>query len=228
MRANGGPAAPAQNGKRAAQIQRAAADLFFTHGYESTTIREIAEALDIRSATLYYHYENKEQILFELISSTMGQLTSGARELIAEEELPEARLAGLVVQHLVMHALRPRETTLGDTELRSLTGERLREALALRDVYTALVIETVEEGIERGTFDTPDPKLAAFAIIAKCSHVGIWYDPAGRLALPEIASVYGTFALRLVDAPPVDATKFAALTERAMAFHEVPQDNRRF
>ena len=65
--------------ERAQELLRVAAELFFEKGYESTTTREIAEALEIKSASIYYHYESKEQILFELIRSTMEQLTAGVR-----------------------------------------------------------------------------------------------------------------------------------------------------
>jgi len=45
-------------------IRQAAAERFFHQGYEATTVREIADALDIRAESIYYHYPDKQQILF--------------------------------------------------------------------------------------------------------------------------------------------------------------------
>ena len=78
---------------RARELQRAAAELFFTKGYEATTIREIADALDIKSASIYYHWKNKETILFDLIRSTMEQLTAGVRSVLETEVRPDRQLA---------------------------------------------------------------------------------------------------------------------------------------
>ena len=54
-----------------------ALELFTSKGYESTSLREIAEALGINKASLYYHFHSKEgilQSLFEQRSTEAGQL----------------------------------------------------------------------------------------------------------------------------------------------------------
>jgi AcrR family transcriptional regulator len=194
-------------------IRRAAADRFFQQGYESTTVREIADALDIRAASIYYHYPDKQQILFELIDSTMTLLADGVREAVALQPDPAARLAAVVVHHVALHALRPREATLGETELRSLTGERLQLAVARRDAYEAIVVGVLDEGVRTGAFEPLDPKLTAFAVISMCTNVGIWYRPDGRLTLSEVARSYAAMATRLAGAAPVGP----ALVDRALA-----------
>lgn len=40
--------------------------LFTAHGYDKTSLRDIAEQLDITKAALYYYFERKEDILLEL------------------------------------------------------------------------------------------------------------------------------------------------------------------
>ena len=205
--------------ERAQELLRVAAELFFEKGYESTTTREIAEALEIKSASIYYHYESKEQILFELIRSTMEQLTAGVRTAVDREPDPERQLAALVVHHVVMHALRPRETTLGDTELRSLTGERRDEVLRLRDEYESLVVQVLDRGAAAGLFHPLDLKLTAYAVIAQCTNVGIWFRDRGRLSLEEIAHIHANLALRLAGGARISREVVAGLAEAARAFH---------
>jgi AcrR family transcriptional regulator len=48
------------------RILDVAAELFTKHGYEKTSLRDIAERLGITKAALYYHFERKEDILLEL------------------------------------------------------------------------------------------------------------------------------------------------------------------
>jgi AcrR family transcriptional regulator len=48
------------------RILDVALELFTEQGYEQTSLREIAERLGVTKAALYFHFERKEDILFEL------------------------------------------------------------------------------------------------------------------------------------------------------------------
>ncbi|MEU3572992.1 helix-turn-helix domain-containing protein [Kitasatospora sp. NPDC036755] len=50
------------------RAQRVALQLFAEHGYESTSLRMIAERLNITKAALYYHYKSKDEILAAVLS----------------------------------------------------------------------------------------------------------------------------------------------------------------
>lgn len=58
-----------RNTKR--EILNAALDLFSVHGYEATSIAQIADAVGIRKASLYSHFSSKQEILDELIKVTL-------------------------------------------------------------------------------------------------------------------------------------------------------------
>jgi AcrR family transcriptional regulator len=45
------------------RIQEIALELFAEQGYEKTSLREIAERLDVTKAALYYHFKSKEDIV---------------------------------------------------------------------------------------------------------------------------------------------------------------------
>lgn len=50
-----------------AQIQAVALELFARKGFEKTSLREIAERLDITKAALYYHFPSKNDLLTSLV-----------------------------------------------------------------------------------------------------------------------------------------------------------------
>jgi AcrR family transcriptional regulator len=54
------------------RIQDVALALFAEHGYEKTSLREIAEHLDVTKAALYYHFKTKEDILSSIIDDLIG------------------------------------------------------------------------------------------------------------------------------------------------------------
>ncbi|WP_369192453.1 TetR/AcrR family transcriptional regulator [Streptomyces sp. R08] len=60
------------------RIQDVALDLFAEQGYEKTSLREIAEHLDVTKAALYYHFKTKEEILVSIFED----LTKPIEDLI--------------------------------------------------------------------------------------------------------------------------------------------------
>jgi AcrR family transcriptional regulator len=52
-----------RRGDTRARIQQVALELFAEHGYERTSLREIAERLGVTKAALYYHFKSKEDIV---------------------------------------------------------------------------------------------------------------------------------------------------------------------
>jgi AcrR family transcriptional regulator len=61
------------------RIQEVALQLFTEQGYEATSLREIAEALGVTKAALYYHFRTKEDIIASLTEDRVKALD----ELIA-------------------------------------------------------------------------------------------------------------------------------------------------
>jgi AcrR family transcriptional regulator len=65
------------------RIQAVAVELFAEHGYEKTSLREIAERLDVTKAALYYHFNTKEAIvvsLFEDLIAGMDAIITWAQD----------------------------------------------------------------------------------------------------------------------------------------------------
>ena len=48
--------------------------MFTEHGYEKTSLREIAEALGVTKAALYYHFKSKEDIVRSLVEDYFGRI----------------------------------------------------------------------------------------------------------------------------------------------------------
>src|ERR1700729_3682264 len=63
-----------RHGDTRARIQQVALELFAEHGYDKTSLREIAERLDVTKAALYYHFKSKEDIVRSLVEDYFGQI----------------------------------------------------------------------------------------------------------------------------------------------------------
>ena len=61
------------------RILTVANELFIEQGYEGTSLREIADRLDITKAALYYHFRSKDEILTTLLDAVLRVARRPAR-----------------------------------------------------------------------------------------------------------------------------------------------------
>jgi AcrR family transcriptional regulator len=57
-----------------ARVQQVALELFAEQGYEKTSLREIAERLDVTKAALYYHFKSKEDIVHSFTDDYFAEI----------------------------------------------------------------------------------------------------------------------------------------------------------
>lgn len=75
-----------EKGNTKQEILDAALDLFSVHGFEATSVSQIADAVGIRKASLYSHFESKQAILDALVKDVLEQY--GAHSIFAGPEIP--------------------------------------------------------------------------------------------------------------------------------------------
>ncbi|MGW1025175.1 TetR/AcrR family transcriptional regulator [Streptomyces sp. NPDC002577] len=63
-----------RRGNTRQRIQDVALELFSAQGYEKTSLREIAEHLEVTKAALYYHFKTKEDILISLFQDLVSPM----------------------------------------------------------------------------------------------------------------------------------------------------------
>jgi AcrR family transcriptional regulator len=161
------------------RILEAALGLFAEKGFAGASIRDIATAAGIQSASLYAHYGAKEQILADLV--LLGHEDHHARLSAA------TGLAALVREHVRWHAENPRLAVVVNAELHALSPELAAPALAIRDASTQLLIDAAG-----------DDWLAAAAIGGMGIRVANWFSPEGDFTVDEVADRYAEFAMSIV------------------------------
>ncbi|GII90127.1 TetR/AcrR family transcriptional regulator [Sinosporangium siamense] len=184
---------------RSGRILHEAIRLFAEYGFHGTSIRDLAEACGIRSATLYAHYPAKEHVLAELVR--IGHEVHHSALSAALPGTPPgsaARLAALVRAHVLVFARYPLLAMVANNELHAVSRELAAPSLLLRADAQQMILDTVNLGMDNGAFDVPDPYLALTAIAGMGMRVAHWYGAASHYDPETIADTYATFALRLV------------------------------
>ena len=93
--ARGGQGGPLRSQRRAHMVVLAG-ELFAQKGYRATTVREIADAAGILSGSLYHHFDSKESIGHEILSSFVNEVLGNYRAAVASAQGPRAVLEQIV------------------------------------------------------------------------------------------------------------------------------------
>ena len=171
---------------------------FQEHGYHGTTVRAIAARAGLTMPSLYYHYGNKEGILFALLEAAMDDLeTHIDRGLMAAGNDTLERFRNFVAAIALHNTHRRRLAALHD-EFRFLGPTLRAQYVARRAVVEDTLENLLQAGISEGRFDGTDPRLTARVLLGLLRGILDWYREDGPLTATEIADRYTCDALRLV------------------------------
>jgi AcrR family transcriptional regulator len=98
-------------GERSASAQRvldAALELFAEHGFEGTSLQQIADRLHVTKAAVYYHFRSKDDLLAALVAPAFEELAGLLTQ--AEALSPGPGRRKLTLQSFVDYLLRHRST----------------------------------------------------------------------------------------------------------------------
>lgn len=194
----------------AERIRKAAIDLFRERGYHGTSVRDLAHAVEMETASLYYHYPSKQDILIDLFDHTMADLIAGVEAAVAGETGAVQRLRAAVRFHVAFHIARQDEAFISHSELRALDEVPLARTIAQRDRYEKFMRSLLRAGVKEGCFKIADIGITATAILMMCSGVSDWFQGRGRLSGSSIADHYAELVLRMVASPAAPATTRAS------------------
>ncbi len=187
---------------RSREIAAVSARLFRQSGYRETSIRDIANALEIKSASLYYHYENKDDILFAIANGLMQDFVAEVTPVLREHDDPVAAVAAVVEAHLRFEFARLDEVLVSSRERRSLPPGLQRPINNLRARHRHALRDRIAQGAAAGAFAVEDPALAANAVLDLLGGVKEWYHPPRDGGLDGLIVTYQRYALALLGQRP--------------------------
>jgi AcrR family transcriptional regulator len=184
-------------------ILEVATRLFIERGFDGTGFNDIADAVGLSRPALYYYFKTKEAILEEL---TVG-VTRMAAQLATEDVPQEMRSPSGILRHLVQRHARlilshPQQFRVVERNEGNLPLKQRKLAEQSRRAVLDQFRQTIDFGIDQGTFRVIDAKVAAFSIIGMCNWTAWWFSPAGQMPLEDVAALIADMALRSVESPP--------------------------
>jgi AcrR family transcriptional regulator len=168
------------------RIVEEAVNLFYTEGYENTTLDMLAAQLEVTKPFIYSYFKSKNELLFH-VCYTGIKLSQEALDLClqsdgtATEKIKRIteRVGSIILQYQKYIVVYLRE----EKNLHSDDSRRIRKQ---RSVFDHRLAALLQEGNSTGEFAVANPLMTATTIGGTLSWMAFWFNPNGGITQSEI------------------------------------------
>lgn len=174
---------------RRQQIQSAAKELFRTRGYLATSMRDIANKMQLSGGgSLYAHIQGKEELLWDIATEAMDAFVEAQDAVLALDLPPVPKLRQAMVAHVLVILNRLDAAAVYFDEWRHLSDLRRAEFTARRDAYERHFQTLIHAGLSSGELGAEDERFATLYVLGALNAIRRWYRPTGRLSAEKVAA----------------------------------------
>lgn len=177
------------------EILDAAALIFREKGYHATSMRDIAQAVELKKGSLYHHVSSKQDILLALLDRALDLIILQLEEVACRDLPPEDRLRLAMTTYLEFLTEHLSLSSVLLLEHRSLEPELHQSHIPRRDHVEHIWRSMIEDGIREGVFTAVDPAHATRGLLGILNWTVTWYRPDGPLGAVDIAEQFADFIL---------------------------------
>ena len=176
-------------------ILEAAALIFSEKGYHATSMQDIADAVNLQKASLYYHFESKQEILGDILDNALDLINNQLELVLSQSLTPDKKLRQAMVTYFRTIAEHQSLSAVLLLELKSLDPELKANQASRRQKFESLWRELIIEGKQQGIFNDVDPSLTGKAILGVMNWTVTWYKSSGPRSASEIANLFADLLL---------------------------------
>jgi AcrR family transcriptional regulator len=175
------------DGNRRADLIRVSARLFREKGFDGTTIRDIADAVGMRSGSPFYHFKSKQEILAAVMEEGLVAGLEATEKIMSTTQAPREKFRALVRSHL--------ETVLAEGhdfipvllyEWRSLSQDLQAHIIELKDRYDQQWQHMLTQ-LKQAKLIRDDGKVVRLLLLGAINYSAQWYKPGKGLTLDQLA-----------------------------------------
>ncbi|MGD8562525.1 MAG: TetR/AcrR family transcriptional regulator [Desulfarculaceae bacterium] len=173
--------------KRRQEILEAAGALFYELGYQKASLRDISRRVKITQAAIYYHFQNKEEILYAIIDEFSNRLDRTLRDCLSLEMDPIEKLKETIKAHLRFMET-DRQSIKILIEDKRLLGDKLGRKIKRREkTFFNLYKAYLKEMKDAGLLQDIDLTTATFGIFGQINWLYHWWQPKINPSIEPLA-----------------------------------------
>ncbi len=160
---------------RKTEIVNVSARLFKEKGYSAVTMRDIAQAMDIKAASLYNHITSKQEILVLIIIEIAEEFTSIMNELVLSKESTISKIERIVQLHIDITLRDANALACLNNDWMHLADVELQYFVKMRDDYEQNFRAIIKKGIEEGEIKDLNSEVIIFSTLSTLRTLYLWY-----------------------------------------------------
>ncbi|GAA4364186.1 TetR family transcriptional regulator KstR2 [Actinomadura verrucosospora] len=183
--------AAARAGRRA-ELLATAAEVFASQGYSATTVRKVADAAGILGGSLYYHFDSKESMADEILSTFLDDMWAAYDRVLEAGLSARDTLEAIVVESFrSIDRHRPAVVLYQNESKHLATSERFHYLLDSQRRFEEMWLSLLDRGVKEGAFRADLDRTLIYRFIRDTVWVAAnWYQHGGRLSADDIAKQY--------------------------------------
>ncbi len=166
---------------RKEEIVIVAAKLFKEKGYSAVSMRDIAQQMDIKAASLYNHIKSKQEILSSLVLHVAEKFTNSTQSITSQDGNALQRLKKLIEVHIDITVHHADAIAALNNDWMHLDGQDLLDFIAMRDQYEENFRSIIKQGIQEQQIKAKEPEVILFSILSTLRTLYLWNEKRGKL-----------------------------------------------
>ncbi len=171
-----------KNSPRREVILEKAAHLFRKHGFNATSMRDLAENVGVEAASLYNHINSKAELLQEICFKIANKFTTYMDEVIAADVSAIAKIELILRFHIRQMIHNYEEVYVSDREWKHLQDPYLSNFKNQRRTHRQRIAAIIEEGIRKEEIKKIDAPTAVLILLHAVSGIESWHRSRQKIS----------------------------------------------
>jgi AcrR family transcriptional regulator len=160
---------------RKSEIIAISAQLFKEKGYSAVTMRDIAQAMNIKAASLYNHIKSKQEILVLIIIEIAEEFTNTMLEIVNSEETTIQKLEKVIQLHIDITLRNADALACLNNDWMHLADAELTYFIKMREDYEDNFRTIIKKGIANQEIKNLNVEVVIFSILSTLRTLYLWY-----------------------------------------------------
>lgn len=173
-------------------ICKTSSQLFHQKGFAKTTMRDIAKATGMSLGGLYHYFDNKEDLLFNILNNYMGLTLCKLEEDLASLSSPREQIAFILQRHIHLYVAHYYEAKCLLHEREYLRGRRLAMIKRQERRYFDICRKVMNRLVSEAGCRSIHLNVLTFSFFALVNWIYQWYDPRGTVPPSALARQLAT------------------------------------
>ncbi|MDR3716728.1 MAG: TetR/AcrR family transcriptional regulator [Puia sp.] len=150
--------------------------LFRTLGFQGTSIRDLANASNLETASLYSHFRSKEEILREICVSVSYKIETHMLDVDAGQKSKLEELEGFMQRYMELLRIDPDRIYIYEHEAQHVKEPTHSYIQKKKRDFRSRLTSLLQEGVDRGEIRAVDPETTTVAILAGLRAIENWHN----------------------------------------------------